>query len=135
MPNRRASDPLVTLPLRVPASLRARLESFAAEHGGTLSDALRAHLTLDGIEPIGAPRPRRRPAPKLRAAGATDPVLLRQLAAIGSNLNQLARAANAGTLGGRRFDVIEVLSTLHSIQAQVGAITVGKHAPEPGDAH
>ena len=82
MPARRADDPLVLLPLRVPASLRAVLVAQATEAGSTLSDALRSHLTLAAAKPLGKPVPRRRQPQRLAAVSGADPELIRQVADI-----------------------------------------------------
>lgn len=46
-----------------------------------------------------------------------DPLLLRQLAAIGNNLNQLARLANAS--GMSAIDSIEIITVLNDIQSEL----------------
>ena len=61
---------------------KARWQALAESRGVSLSDLVRA--LLDGQRPR---RPRREPPP-------VDPALLRELARLGNNLNQLARAAN-----------------------------------------
>jgi hypothetical protein len=49
-----------------------------------------------------------------------DPLLLRQLSAIGNNVNQLARLANAK--GMSAIDSVEIVSVLHDIKAELEAI-------------
>jgi hypothetical protein len=49
-----------------------------------------------------------------------DPLLLRQLAAVGNNVNQLARLANAN--GMSAIDSIEIVSVLHDIKAELEAL-------------
>lgn len=49
-----------------------------------------------------------------------DPLLLRQLSAIGNNVNQLARLANAK--GMPAIDSVEIVSVLHDIKAELEAI-------------
>ena len=61
----------------------ARWQAVAESRGASLSDLVRS--LLDGQ--------RRSPRPQ-RAAPSVDPELLRELARIGNNLNQLARAAS-----------------------------------------
>ncbi len=61
---------------------KARWQALAESRGVSLSDLVRA--LLDGQRPR---RPRREAPP-------VDPALLRELARLGNNLNQLARAAN-----------------------------------------
>ncbi len=49
-----------------------------------------------------------------------DPLLLRQLSAIGNNVNQLARLANAK--GMPAINSVEIVSVLHDIKAELEAI-------------
>lgn len=49
-----------------------------------------------------------------------DPLLLRQLAAVGNNVNQLARLANAS--GMPAIDSVEIITVLHEIKAELEAI-------------
>jgi hypothetical protein len=69
--------------IRTTAQDKARWQALAESRGLSLSDLVRA--LLDGQR--RSPRPRRAPPP-------VEPALLRELARIGNNLNQLARAAN-----------------------------------------
>ncbi len=121
MPARRVRDPLVNVTLKVPQSLRAELETQAAAAKATLSDILRSHLTLAAAKPLGKAARRRQPK-RLASVSGVDDGLVRQVAAIGSNLNQIARAANAGALAGKPLQVVEVLALLRSIERQVGAL-------------
>ena len=136
MPARRADDPLVLLPLRVPASLRAVLVEQANAAGSTLSDALRSHLTLAAAKPLGKPVPRRRQPQRLAAVSGADPELVRQVAAIGSNLNQIARAANTVAINGKQIEIIELLVLLRSIERKVDCLPdVWKMARRLSGAH
>ena len=136
MPARRADDPLVLLPLRVPASLRAVLVEQANAAGSTLSDALRSHLTLAAAKPLGKPVPRRRQPQRLAAVSGADPELVRQVAAIGSNLNQIARAANTVAINGKQIEIIELLVLLRSIERKIdGLPDVWKMARRLSGAH
>jgi len=63
------------------------------------------------LDPLGNSVPKRRPpVPKC------DPILLRHIAAIGSNINQIARMANAKTAP---LDRILILSELEKITAHL----------------
>lgn len=116
------SDPLIPLPVRLPASLVAQIRQRAQATGESLSDVLRAHLTLDAAKPTGLPTPRRRSIKRLSAVSGTDPVLMRQLVGIGTNLNQLARACNASNLASEPLDMIQILAALRSIEEQIEQI-------------
>jgi len=59
---------------------------------------------------LGQPAPARQPEP-------ADPALLRQLAGIGNNLNQIARRLNTGELSAA--DRVELLATLRGIETDV----------------
>lgn len=76
-----------TASIRLAPAELASWRASAEAHGLSLSDWLR--------DQVGAARPRSRPA---RGRAGTDPRLLAELARIGNNLNQLARAANSQRL-------------------------------------
>ena len=76
-----AADIPIWIKLRASSAERARWQELAATRGVSLSELIRSRL--DGTRL----RSRREPPPV-----ASD--LLRELARIGNNLNQLARAAN-----------------------------------------
>ena len=76
-----ASEPARWIKLRASAAERARWQALAASRGVSLSELIRASLGSLRL------RARREPPP-------VAPELLRELARIGNNLNQLARAAN-----------------------------------------
>ena len=103
-----ALDPLIPLPVRLPTSLVEQLRAQADASGVTLSDVLRSHLTLVEAKPLAKPRPQFRPK-KLGEVSGADPALMRQIAGIGNNLNQLARTVNAGLLGGSGIDTAQLL--------------------------
>lgn len=79
--NTGASDRLRWIKFRASAGERDRWQALAANKGVSLSELIRSRL--DGLRL----RPRCEPP-------QVDPGLLRELARIGNNLNQLARAAN-----------------------------------------
>ena len=118
MPARRVSDPLIRLNLRVSQSLRDQLVAQADEAGVTLSDLFRSHLSIDAVKPLGVPVKRRRAVQHLDPARSADPALLRNLAAIGSNLNQVARAVNTGAVAGDLVHAIELLVVLRAIERE-----------------
>ena len=119
MPAHHASDPLVPLPFRVPASLKLALQRAAESAGSTVSDVLRTHLTLETVVPLRKHPARRRLPKHLGSVINSDPQLLRALASIGSNLNQISRALNTGLANGKPLELIESLVLLRSIEAQV----------------
>ncbi|MBP6902116.1 MAG: plasmid mobilization relaxosome protein MobC [Burkholderiaceae bacterium] len=123
MPAHHADDPLVLVPLRLPKSLvdAARAEAEAA--GCTLSDAVRSRISSSAVQPLGKPRPARRvPPPQGATQVLRDPALVRQIAAIGGNLNQLARAVNSASVAGTPLQAVAVLARLCVIERQLDAL-------------
>lgn len=108
------ADPLLPVPCRLPASLVVRFQAMAKEQGVTVSDVLRAHLTPEESKPLGKPVPRKRP-PLAKVSG-TDPKLMRQIAGIGNNLNQLAKLVNSSNLSANPVAVMEILIRLRSME-------------------
>ena len=133
MPAHRISDPLVRLNIRVPKSLRDHLVAQANEAGVTLSDLFRSHLSIDAVKPLGVPVKRRRAVQHLDRARCADPALLRNLAAIGSNLNQVARAVNTGAIAGDLMQTVELLVVLRAIEREFAGLVASN--TEPDDAH
>ena len=117
-----AEDPLIPCPVRLPTSLVQRLRAQAETSGCSMSDVLRAHLTLADAKPLGNPRPRRRQHKKLGIVSGADPALLRNLSSIGNNLNQLARSVNTGILGGTPIECVQILSILRAIEQEITSI-------------
>ena len=68
---------------------------------------------------LGKKSKRRNPPPTV------DPDLLRQLAAIGNNVNRLAKQVNAGQLGAGQ--AVQILVSLDAIEQQLSALR-GGHA-------
>ena len=122
MPAHRVTDPLVSLSIRIPQSLRDLLNVQANEAGVTLADLFRAHLRIDAVKPLGVPVKRRRAVQHLDRVRSVDPALLRNLAAIGSNLNQVARAVNVGAIAGDQMQAIDLLVVLHAIEREFAGL-------------
>jgi hypothetical protein len=117
-----SDDPLIPVPVRLPTSLVERLRERADSTGRSLSDVLRSHLTLAEARPLGLPRPRRREPKRLGAVSGADPLLLRELAGLGNNMNQLARSVNTCLIGGAPIERVQILSVLLSIERQLSVI-------------
>lgn len=122
MPAKKSDDPLLPVPCRLPASVVARFASQAKEKGVTLSDVLRSHLTVEEAKPLGKPVPRKRT--RLAAVSAADPALLRQLASIGNNLNQIAKAVNESNKSAKPVEMVSLLVTLKSIERSLEKLSV-----------
>ena len=106
----------MTLSLKVTPSFRQTLEAEAKSSGDNLSDLMRRRLASSEAPPLGRPAPRRRKLSELGPVSKADPALMRQIAAIGSNMNQIARSANAGALAGSPIEAIVVLERLLVIE-------------------
>lgn len=97
----------VVLKVRATASERERWQAIADTKGVTLSDLVR--LSLDGQ------KARRRSPPP-----AIAPELLRSLAGIGNNLNQLARAVNRKGRG--HITAMAIIARLIEIDRELAAL-------------
>ena len=93
--------------IRVTEEQRTRWHAAAAAKGASLSDLVRE--SLDGVRV----RPRRNQPRRV------DPELLRELARIGNNLNQLARWANREKRGADAMAVVARLIELDRELAQL----------------
>lgn len=133
MPAHRVTDPLVSLSIRIPQSLRDLLNSRANEAGVTLADQFRSHLSFDAVKALGVPIKRRRAVQHLDQGRCADPALLRNLAAIGSNLNQVARTVNTGAIAGDLMQAVELLVVLRAIEREFAGLIASNSGPT--DAH
>lgn len=61
-------------------------------------------------------QPRKKPTPK------ADPALIRELARLGNNLNQLTKTANQMRAQGQHLDALRLLSALHDIEDELEQI-------------
>ena len=113
------------LAFRLPKTVAADWRARAAVAGVSLSDWLR--LKVDADQATGVAPPGRRPA--RRSFVPVDPELLRQLAAIGNNVNQIARRVNSLSSG---VDRVELLVELAGIRDELRAI---RQREGGGDAH
>ena len=98
--------------LRLPQEIKEAWQAAAQEVGLCLGDWIRSHIELDGQNPVitHKPTPRKAPDLKRRRFVPCDPELILQVAKIGNNLNQLARAANrSGLNDAYQFQLMEQL--------------------------
>lgn len=124
MPAKKSSDPLRVVTVRLPESVLALLQSETSDRF-TLSDALRNRLNLGTVEPLFKRRPSmRKPKPDVvGGVSRADPLLIRQLAAIGSNVNQVARTLNTHVVAGTSVSQIELLVVLANIDKSLSTLT------------
>ena len=109
-----APEPARWFKLRASAPERARWQALAAGRGVSLSELIRA--SLSGLRL----RTRREPPP-------VAPELLRELARIGNNLNQLARAANRH----EPVTATALLARLIAIDRELGALRGAHRRADP----
>ena len=107
-----------TASLRLDPATLAKWRKGASDEGQTLSDWLRSKVDADQQTHISPARSRRERDPRHLA----DPALMRQLAALGSNLNQIARAVNECRLVGSSVHLVELLTLLRSIEESAGRL-------------
>lgn len=87
-------------------------QAKAEAEGVTVADLLRRGADM----PTGKPKQR----PVIRRTTEADPALIRQLAAIGNNLNQLARAVNQ--FGLEPEDASRLLAYLSAVRGELSAL-------------
>lgn len=92
----KSQEPVKLFTMKLPESKLVKYKRFAAAHDLPLSQVIQR--LLDGQELPKRVRPRKVPS--------ADPELVRQIAAIGNNLNQIARRLNQG----EKFDLLPHLA-------------------------
>lgn len=102
--------------LRVSAEEKAHWQAIATSRGVSLSELIRAALSGQRLR-------------TRRAAPRVDPDLVRELARIGNNLNQLARAAN------RRppVETVSLLVKLIEIDRELAVLRAAHERPRDAD--
>ena len=108
---------------RLPEDVATRWKAAAEAAHLNFSDWLRQAVDGGRVVITGKPTPRRRP--KLKAPSGADPELLRQLASLGNNLNQIARMVNRSALAGQPLDMIDLLAALRGIESRLENIASG----------
>ena len=118
------------LAFRLPDDVATDWRKRAAAAGVSLSDWVRAQVDVE--QATGVASPGRRPARS--SFIPADPELLRHLAALGNNVNQIARKMHAATDG---VDRVEWLVELAGIRDELRAIREreGEREGGGGDAH
>ncbi|PAU74069.1 MobC family plasmid mobilization relaxosome protein [Halomonas salipaludis] len=111
-PSKRTPPLTERVTLRLPADTANQWRQQAKTADLTISDWLRRRV--DGGHAVPAVKPKRQR--RLRTLTA-DPELLRQLAAIGSNVNQVARVLNS--IGLTPSDHLWLLTELSAIQREL----------------
>jgi len=100
--------------LRLTPEELSRWKAHAKNAGKNLSDWIRSNVGLGAAEShIKKIRPLKHDIPK------ADPEVIRELAKIGNNLNQIARALNICAKDGTPVQTIEVIMLLNSIGSEL----------------
>lgn len=107
---------ITTVSVRIDKPTAAEWRERATASGLSLSDWIRG--AVDTSQQTNLPTPQRRPARVRDTSNDADPVLMRQLAGMSNNLNQIARALNECRLVGAPVQLVEVLALLRSIEGQ-----------------
>ena len=105
-----------TISLRIDKPTAAEWRERAAASGLSVSDWIRG--AVDTSQQTNLPTPQRRAARVRDTSNDADPALMRQLAGMSNNLNQIARALNECRLAGSSVQLVEVLALLRSIEAE-----------------
>ena len=110
-----------TVSVRIDQATAEVWRQQATSAGLSVSDWIRG--AVDAGQQTHIPTPRKRPSrPPRDTSNHADPALMRQLAALGSNLNQVARALNECRSKGDRMPVLEALAYLRSIEAEAAKL-------------
>jgi hypothetical protein len=120
------------LGFRLPPEVAQDWKTRAKASGQSLSDWLRSQIDAKAV--TGLPTPSGKKSRDHH--NGCDPVLIQQLARIGNNLNQVARALNECRKAGDEVQTIEVLSVLRGIEESTAELY--PQLPKPkgvGDAH
>jgi hypothetical protein len=104
---------------RLPSAIASSWKSAAKAQDQTLSDWLRSQVRLGEIkhDPTNIKPPRKREV--IKKFIKIDPVFVRELARIGSNLNQIARQINHVAAASQTIDMVSVLVALQAIQTEL----------------
>lgn len=116
-------NPLLPVTVRLPKSMCEQLRAEAETKSASLSDIVRSHIEAQEVKPLGNPRPQKR-LKRLPPPSGADPQLLRQLAAIGNNLNQIAMVVNRGDAGFTKTELLLALCHVEQALSSLGR----KHA-------
>ena len=109
-----------TISLRIGPTTATEWRERASASGLSVSDWIRG--AVDAVQQTNLPTPQRRPVRVRDTSNDADPALMRQLAGISNNLNQIARALNECRLAGSSVQLVEVLALLRSIEAEAGRL-------------
>lgn len=105
-----------TVSVRIDKPTAAEWREKAEASGLSVSDWIRG--AVDANQQTHLPTPRKRPVRVRDTSHDADPALMRQLAGMSNNLNQIARALNECRLVGTPVHLVEVLALLRSIEGQ-----------------
>ncbi len=99
---------------RLPEDLAEAWNQAANDAGLNLTDFIRTQVHIDGVDPI-TPKSKS-PVKRIVEYATADPKLIRQVARIGNNLNQIARFCNTHKSGA---DASKICRHLISIEHEL----------------
>jgi hypothetical protein len=104
---------------RLPKAIAEQWKTAAAARRQTLSDWLREQISDGDIQQNPTKCRPRRIRETVRNYQKVDPELVRELARIGNNLNQIARQINQAVARESKIEVASFLVALTAIQAEL----------------
>lgn len=113
------------LAFRLPEQIAQSWRRQAESSGASLSDWVRSKVDTEQTTGIAAPAK----MPKRRNYTPVDPELLRQIAMIGNNLNQIARSVNSNELS---MTGIQIIASLSSIRQELTTL-IDREEPQNAD--
>jgi hypothetical protein len=107
------------LKIRLTSEELESVRAIAAASGMHMADFVRRRLLDAGAK---VQMTDSRPSIQRGTVSTADPALVRQVASIGSNLNQIARTVNRQALQSQTIQVVEMLAILLAIERQVSEL-------------
>lgn len=118
---------------RLPSDVLKKWHSEAKESGSSLSDFLRRCVDKKYVTGLPTPASVRR---KRDTSNYCDPELIRQLAQIGNNLNQIARVLNQHHRSSKGdVQTNELLTILRCVRKETSELYPKLPIPRPPNAH
>lgn len=122
---RKTAEELMAVTVRLPVAFIKRVDEISEKTGVSRSDIIRPRIDTSDTSSISVTM---KPAPQKRQrigkASAADPKLMMQLAGIGNNMNQIARAVNSAALQGQSVDSTSILISLMNIEQQIKRLSM-----------
>jgi len=108
------------LTIRLTLEELENVRAIAASSGVHMADLVRRRLLDTGAR---IQLTESRPTLSREPVSTIDPALIRHVASIGSNLNQIARAVNRSALQSETIDVIRLLAAMLAVERHLGELS------------